>query len=210
MLARLCKVQETHSRSFFNMLNNMCSMVMLNRRLGKHLDAIDRPRTTRRPPWPPVCGAPPRRLWPAPVGCVQAAQPIHSVAGAATGAAAESGRKRPSEAKPTTPCRGCSLQARCACPARAQHTPRGTHARTLIPCTPFSAQPTSAHLFTRLTMPPLVFLLAVSRPHGSNGALLFRVHRASSTSRSCRRSRRRPRTTFSTSSGASGARTRAR
>ena len=45
------------------------------------------------------------------------------------------------------------MEARCACPARAQRMPHGTHARTLLPCPPFSSQPTSARLFTRLSMP---------------------------------------------------------
>ena len=48
------------------------------------------------------------------------------------------------------------MEARCACPARAHTTPRSTHARALLPFTPFNSPPTSARLLPRLTMPPRV------------------------------------------------------
>ena len=56
--------------------------------------------TTARPPWPPLCGAPPRRRWPASVGCALAAQPVHSVAWATPAAIAEVDGSDNQQAKP--------------------------------------------------------------------------------------------------------------
>ena len=105
-----------------------------------------------------ACGAPPRRPWPAPVGCVLAGQPVSGVGWAAAAAAAADGRVRRFGLETAGPLRGCPLELWCASPACARFMPRGAHARPIMPRTPFIAQPMSPRCFTRLSMPPRVRL----------------------------------------------------